>query len=151
MSASLSSHLLQDRKGMAWDLVLYVPTVFFLAMLSIKFWYANNTALAYLLVFLSSFFALVGGNRILKTRLMLLPSAPTTLEVDINQVGLVLRSGEKISLVKDLRFYPDFSGKSFGLSGIDLAGRRQQFVFHKAQFASQQIFSDFVETLKKYR
>lgn len=151
MSANLSASFSQDRKGMAWDLALYVPTVFFLAMLAIKFWYANNSNLAYLLVFLASFFALVGSNRILKTRLMLLPSAPTALEVEKDQVGLLLRGGDKISLVKDLRFYPDYGGKSFGLSGIDLAGRRQQFVFHKAQFNSQQIYADIVETLKKYR
>lgn len=151
MSATLSASFSPDRKGMAWDLALYVPTVFFLAMLAIKFWYANNSTLAYLLVFLSTFFALVGSNRILKTRLMLLPSAPTALEVTKDQVALFLRSGNRISLVKDLRYYPDYGGKSFGLSGVDLAGRRQQFVFHKAQFASPKVYGDIVETLKKYR
>lgn len=148
---SLSTSFSQDRKGMVWDLALYIPTVFFLAMLAIKFWYANNPNLAYVLVFAATFFTLVGSNRILKTRLMLLPSAPTALEIEKDQVRLLLRSGSKISLVKDLRYYADYTGKSFGLSGVDLAGRRQQYVFHKAQFGSQEIYKEIVEELKKYR
>ena len=43
-------NLAQDRKGMVWDLLLYVPTVTALLSLAAKFWYGDDINLAYLLV-----------------------------------------------------------------------------------------------------
>lgn len=133
--------LVQDRGGMWWDLLLYVPTVTALLSMAAKFWFGGDVNLAYLLLFLGSFFFIAGANRILKTRLMLLPSAPIAIELENrNSVSLVLRSGEKLELVSDLRFYPDYAGKSFGLAGLDKSGRRAQLVFHKGQFAAEREF-----------
>ena len=68
--------LVQDRKGMMWDLWLYVPTVVFLELIAIKVWYGPYQDWTYVLVFMATFFAFAGANRILKTRLMILPGAP---------------------------------------------------------------------------
>lgn len=130
--------LVQDRKGMVWDLLLYIPTVVALLSMATKFWFGDDANLAYLLVFLASFFAIAGFNRVMKTRLMLLPSAPVAIEVDKSAVGLVQRNGERAGLVKDLRFYSDYAGRSFGLTGLDGSGKRMQYVFHKGQFASSE-------------
>ena len=35
--------LVQDRKGMVWDLLLYIPTVIALASISASFWYGETT------------------------------------------------------------------------------------------------------------
>ena len=141
--------LVQDRKGIVWDLMLYVPTVAVLASLAAKFWYGDDQSLAYLLYFLTCFFFIVGFNRILKTRLMLLPSAPIRMEVSGQSVGLVQRNGARIDLVKKLRYYPDYSGRSFGISGLDGAGKQLQFVFHKGQFASVSQYDSVQEALKR--
>ena len=130
--------LKQDRKGMTWDLLLYVPTVTALYSMAAKFWYGDDTNLAYLLAFLGSFFFIAGANRILKTRLMVLPSAPVSLEISKQAVSLGLRSGKRVELLKDLKYYSDYAGRSFGLAGLDGSGRRMQYVFHKGQFHSQQ-------------
>lgn len=119
---------------MMWDLLLYVPTVAALLSMAAKFWFGNDVSLAYLLVFLGSFFLIAGANRILKTRLMLLPSAPVAIEVEKEAVSFALRSGKRVQIIKDLHYYPDYAGRSFGLSGMDNFGRRLQFVFHKGQF-----------------
>jgi hypothetical protein len=130
--------LSQDKKGMVWDLLLYIPTVVALLSMAAKFWYGGDVNLAYLLVFLGSFFCIAGANRILKTRLMLLPTAPVAIEVDKSFTRLMLRSGSSVDLVKDLRFYSDYAGRTFGLTGLDGSGRRVQFVFHRGQFQSSQ-------------
>jgi hypothetical protein len=52
----------------------------------------------------------------------------------------MLRNGSRLELVKDVRFYPDYSGRSFGLAGMNSTGQRLQFVFHKGQFATEQDF-----------
>ena len=100
--------LSQDRKGMMWDLLLYIPTVVALLSMAAKFWYGEDANLAYLLVFLASFFCIAGANRVLKTRLMILPSAPVAIEFDKTLPRLVLRNGKVIQLVKDLKFYSDY-------------------------------------------
>lgn len=134
---------------MYWDLLLYVPTVTALLSMAAKFWFGGDVNLAYLLLFLGSFFFLAGSNRILKTRLMVLPSAPIALKVqDRHSVHLTLRSGKELDLVSELKFYPDYAGRSFGLSGLDAAGQRAQYVFHKGQFPSEQ---DYQSILKIFR
>ena len=140
--------LQQDRAGLVWDLLLYVPTVGVLGLLAVKLWYGANQGAAYVLFFMASFFFIAGANRILKTRLMLLPTAPVALEVDAGQVRLELRNGEYISLVKDVRFYIDTQGKSFGLSGKDMLGRPQQHVFHRGQFPDEKVYHGVVLALQ---
>ena len=141
--------LVQDRKGMVWDLLLYVPTVAVLASLAAKFWYGNDHNLAYLLYFLTCFFFIIGFNRIFKTRLMLLPSAPVCMEVGGQSVGLMQRNGTRIDLVKKLRYYSDYAGRSFGISGLNGAGKQLQFVFHKGQFATVGQYNSAQESLKR--
>lgn len=131
-------NLVPDKKGMLWDLLLYIPTVFFLALIATKFWYDGNRNFSYLLVFLASFFFLAGSNRILKTRLMAVGSAPVSIDAEKDFVRITLKSGQDIVLLKQIRRYGDYAGKSFGLSALDGKGNRQQFVFHRAQFAAEQ-------------
>jgi len=148
MAETTRFDLVQDHKGMVWDLLLYVPTVAILASLAANFWYGDDQNLAYLLYFLTCFFFIVGFNRIFKTRLMLLPSAPICLEVSKQNVGLVQRNGARVDLVKKLRYYSDFAGRSFGISGLNGAGKQLQFVFHKGQFATASQYNSAQETLK---
>lgn len=147
MSATRFS-LVQDRKGMMWDLLLYVPTVVALLSMVAKFWYGGDVSLAYLFSFLACFFFIAGANRVLKTRLMLLPSAPIAIEVDKHITRIVLRKGDHVELVKDLRLYVDYSGRSFGLAGLDKSGQRLQFVFHKGQFPSAQDYEAIKDKLR---
>ncbi len=130
--------LKQDRKGMMWDLLLYVPTVTALLSFSATFYYREQTGLAQLLAFLGCFFFIAGAVRILKTRLMLLPSAPVAIDIDRENVTMLLRNGTRVDLVKNVRFYRDHAGRSFGLSGLDGSGRQLQYVFHKGQFPGEQ-------------
>lgn len=143
--------LQQDRAGLIWDLLLYVPTVAVLGLLAVRFWYGTNQGAAYILFFMASFFFIAGATRILKTRLMLLPSAPVALVVDTGQVWLVLRNGTRISLVKDVRFYIDTQGKSFGLSGKDALGCPHQHVLHRGQFADDKVYREVVAALQAYK
>jgi hypothetical protein len=140
--------LVQDHKGMMWDLLLYVPTVIALLSMVIKFWYSGDVSLAYLFSFLASFFFIAGANRILKTRLMLLPTAPIAIEIGKQVTQIIMRNGEQVELVKDLRIYADYSGRSFGLAGLDKLGQRMQFVFHKGQFSSIKDYQAIQEMLK---
>ena len=146
--ADASFNLTQDTKGVVWDLLLYVPTVTVLLSMAAKFWFGGDTTLAYLLVFLGSFFLIAGANRILKTRLMLLPSAPIAMTVEKTAVHLALRSGETVDLVKNLRFYSDYAGRSFGLSGQNGSGKQLQFVFHKGQFSDPQDYQLITDKLR---
>lgn len=143
--------LVQDRKGMIWDLLLYVPTVVALILISFKLWYDGNKAFAYLLCFLASFFFIVGLNRILTTRLMLLPSSPVALATTKQQLTVMLRDGGRVDLAKEVRFYPDYAGKSFGLSGMDVSGKRRQYVFHRGQFADEAVFKELCSSLNVYK
>ena len=140
--------LVQDYKGMMWDLLLYVPTVIALLSMVVKFWYSGDVSLAYLFSFLASFFVIAGVNRILKTRLMLLSTAPIAIEIGKQITQIIMRNGEQVELVKDLRIYADYSGRSFGLAGLDKLGQRVQFVFHKGQFPSIKDYQAIQEMLK---
>ena len=128
--------LVSDRKGVIWDLLLYVPTVVALASIAASFWYGDDHNMGYLFFFLTCFFFIVGFNRIFKTRLMLLPSAPVCITVSEQSLGLVQKNGTQVNLVKNLRYYSDYAGKTFGISGLDGAGKQLQFVFHKGQFVT---------------
>jgi len=149
MAAAKRFELRPDLKGAAWDLLLYVPTVIALASVGAKFWFGDEHSLAYLLSFLASFFFLIGANRILKTRLMLLPTAPVRIDLDSDSVSIVQRSGASADLVKEQRVFPDFSGRSFGLSGLNREGRRLQFVLHRAQFADDAAYAAVQEALQR--
>lgn len=141
--------LRQDRKGMIWDLLLYVPTVVALFSISATLWFDGNVNLSYLLLFLGTFFFIVAVNRVFKTRLMVFPSAPVVIEVNNkDSVCLTLRNGGRLSLERNLRFYPDYSGRSFGLAGLDKLGHQKQFVFHKGQFLSEQEYQDILKIFR---
>lgn len=140
--------LIKDRKGMVWDVMLYVPTVSALLGLSAYFWFSDKAGYSYLMLFLSTFFFLTGAARIVKTRLMVWPTAPISLEIAAGKVSMVLRNGNHIDLLKDIRYYPDYSGRTFGLSGMDGSGKRLQFVFHKGQFSDDNTYQQAVKTLR---
>ena len=135
---------------MVWDLLLYVPTVGALLTISAKYWFSQDYNLAYLLLFLGCFFLFAGANRILKTRLMVLPSAPVAMEIGKQGVGFDLRNGKRVEIIKELRFYPDYSGKTFGLSGMGGSGQRLQFVFHKGQFTDDRAFLAAQKALREH-
>lgn len=151
MNSLQAYRLMQDRKGMVWDLLLYVPTVLALFGIGAKLWFGANPNWSYLLVFLGFFFLFAGANRILSGRLLLLPSSPLSLALDKERVSVELRRGEQVDLVKEVRFYPDFAGKSFGLSGMDLSGKRRQFVFHRGQFSDQETYQAVRTALAVYK
>ncbi|MDH5728493.1 MAG: hypothetical protein OEZ58_05860 [Gammaproteobacteria bacterium] len=152
MSLKSSEYLIvQDKKGMVWDLILYIPTLIILALVASQLWYSGNQSFTYLLIFLTTFIFLIAFNRIFKTRLMLLASAPVKLVVSKKAVHLNLKNGDAIDLVKDVRFFADFAGKSFGLVGLDMSGKRKQFVFHKGQFESQSAFDTIKSELRIFK
>ncbi len=131
-----------------WDLLLYVPTVVALALISASLWYGNEHNASYLFFFLTCFFFIAGFNRIFKTRLMLLPGAPVALLLGKEGVVVVQKNGVQLNLVKNLRYFPDYANKSFGMSGQEGTGKLMQFVFHKGQFASEDKFSSARDALK---
>ncbi len=141
--------LLADRRGALWDLLLYVPTVVALASIAAKLWYGGEQVSAYGLAFLASFFFLVGANRILKTRLMLLPSAPVRLAIGPGAVTVVARDGNAVDLVKNQKVYADLAGRSFGISGLDGRGQRLLFVFHRAQFADDASYAAAQDAIRR--
>lgn len=143
--------LRKDSRGALWDALLYVPTVSALLVIAFVVWYQDNSSLSYLLLFLASFFLIVGANRILKTRLMILPSAPVSLELSANgQAATIhLKNGDSRNLLKDVKYYGDLSGKTFGLTGLDSHGARLQFIFHKGQFALERDYQEISTIYKK--
>jgi hypothetical protein len=147
MSNATRYTLCRDYNGVLWDALLYVPTVAALATFAFSNWYGDNSTVAYLLGFLACFFLIAGANRILTTRLMLLPSAPVAIETGTNTADLILKSGEIVRLHHDLKLYRDGSGKSFGLTGVTLQGARRQFIFHRGQFSDT---SDFQAVMNCY-
>jgi hypothetical protein len=151
MATTSRFELIQDKKGAAWDLALYVPTIIALISVASKLWYSDNQNFTYLLVFLTTLIALIGFNRIAKSRLMIVGSSPIALDVGRHSVNIELRSGSRTELVKEVRFFSDFAGKSFGLTGIDLAGKKASFVFHKGQFASDGAFNDVKALLRVFK
>ena len=151
MASGKRYELVQDRRGMTWDLLLYVPTVIALLSIGAKLWYGPDQTWAYLLFFMASFFFFTGANRILGGRMMLLPGAPTAIEVGKQQVSLMLKSGQQVDLVKNVRYFADYAGKSFGLAGMDVNGRKRQFVLHRGQFASVSTYNDLRGLLNVYK
>ncbi len=141
--------LKQDSKGITWDVIMYIPTVSGLGIGAFMFWYDQNQNLAYLLFFLACFFFYQGIHRVLG-RLMLLPKSPVSLDVSKRRVLMKLRNGEFIELVKDVRYFSDHAGKSFGLTGMDMVGVKRQYVFHKGQFASEDAYKNVAGALKVF-
>lgn len=144
-------NLVTDSRGATWDTLLYVPVVLLLGSYAAKSWYGGDQTLAYVLVFLASFIFLIGANRILGTRLMMLPTSPTGLELAKKSVAVTVKGGDRVELVKDLRYFPDYAGKSFGLAGMDLSGKKRQFVFHRGQFGQESDFKDLRSHLSVYK
>ncbi len=140
-----------DHKGTVWDLVLYVPTVGFLLLWGLKLWYgdADQVYIGYGLMFLGFFFLMVGGNRILR-RMLLTPNSPLSMDVTGERIKLRLKSGESMTLLKDVRFFSDYAGKSFALTGIDGLGIKQQFVFHHQQFDAEEV-EPLLKALERYK
>ena len=141
MTGAAARHaLIRDPRGMLWDALLYVPTVSALGVFAVSSWYDDKVPVAYVLGFLACFFLFAGANRILTTRLMWLPGAPVAIDVGDHCVDLVLRSGRVVSLRRELKLYREKTLRTFGLTGLNEAGRRCQFVFHRGQFRTD---SDF--------
>jgi len=141
--------LSKDSKGVTWDVLMYVPTVTGLGIGALMFWYDNNQGLAYLLFFLSCFFFYQGVHRVLG-RMLVLPQSPISLDVSRQRVSLALRNGEAIELIKNVRYFSDHAGKSFGLTGMDMMGSKRQYVFHKGQFADAAAFGKVADALKVF-
>lgn len=138
-----------DTRGAVWDLLLYVPTVIALASVGAKLWFDGQTALAYLLSFMACFFALVGGNRVLKTRLLWLAAAPVELAVHPDRLEITQRDSNRIGLFKALKLYADIAGRSFGVAGLNAVGERQQLVLHRANFPGDEAFEAAKEAILK--
>ena len=84
-----------DKAGVIWDLILYVPTVGFLWLIGMRYWYVGDEQwLGQGLVFLGFFFFLVGGGRVLR-RLLLMPSAPVCLDISKDHITMKLKNGER--------------------------------------------------------
>ena len=150
-SATHKYTLQQDRRGMIWDLLLYVPTVGALFGIGAKLWYSPSQDWAYLLFFMGSYFLFVAVNRVLKTRLMALPSAPVAIELAKECVRVSLRSGSTADLVKNVKFFSEIGGKTFAITGLDLTGKQQQHIFHVGQFADVSAYNDAKSRLAIYR
>lgn len=148
MAETAQFDLVPDRKGVIWDLLLYIPTVIALASIAASFWYSDDQNMGYLFFFLTCFFFIAGVNRIFKTRLMLFPSSAVSLTVGEQNIVLNQKNGTQLNLVKNLRYYSDYAGKSFGLSGLDGAGKQLQFVFLKGQFETAEKFAAAQNLLK---
>ena len=141
-----------DTRGSLWDLALYVPTVGFLGYYGLTLWYAGGHATwAYALWFLACFFLIVGAGRILR-RLLVLPGAAVALRIDKRRaVHVILKGGEEIKLVQDVRYFKDYAGRSFGLSGADASGKKWQYVFHRGQFDGETAFARLNAELDVFR
>ena len=149
MAKSEVFELGQDRKGITWDALMYVPTVAGLGAGAFLFWYDQNQGLAYLLFFLACFFFYQGLHRVLG-RMLVLPQSPVSVDVSKQRVTMVLRNGETVELIKDLRYFADHAGKSFGLTGMDMTGAKRQYVFHKGQFVDEAAFGKIGNALKVF-
>ncbi|MDQ6968655.1 MAG: hypothetical protein Q9M14_08245 [Mariprofundaceae bacterium] len=139
-----------DKAGIIWDLLLYVPTVGFLLLIGLRYWYAgDDQVLGQVLMFLGFFFLMVGGGRVLR-RLLIMPSAPVGLDISKDRIAMKLKNKEQRLLMRDIRYFADKAGKSFGLTGTDERGKKQQYVFHKGQF-SEEDFIDVSKALAFYK
>jgi len=140
-----------DKAGVLWDLVLYVPTVGFLLLWGVKLWYGGDdqVAIGYGLMFLGFFFLMVGGGRVMR-RLLIHPKAPVSMDINKERIRLKLKNGTVTALVKDIRFFSDHAGKSFGLTGVDNHGAKCQHVFHRKQF-DEDTFKAIEKALERYK
>ena len=141
-----------DMRGTLWDLALYVPTVGILAFYGLSLWFGRqHSAFAYPLIFLATFFLIFGAGRILR-RMLVLPSAAVALQVN-RKKGVVVRlkSGKSIDLLREVRYFKDYAGRSFGLSGADAGGKKWQYVFHRGQFDGEAVFSRLNAELDVFR
>ncbi len=148
---AIEVELKPDRKGVWWDLALYVPTVLFLLLWGLKLWFAggDDIWIAYGLLFLGFFFFFAGSTRIMR-RLLLSPDAPVWLDINRDRVKLRLKKGEEVLLMRELRFFSDYAGKSFALTGLDAAGGKRQFIFHRDQFEPDE-WERVVALLERYK
>ena len=149
MAKSEVFKLSADNKGVTWDAMMYIPTVAGLGIGASIFWYDQNQGLAYLLFFLACFFFYQGVHRVLG-RLLILPQSPVSLEVSKQRVSLSMKNGESVDLIKNVRYFSDHAGKSFGLTGMDMMGAKRQYVFHKGQFADDAAFGKVGAALKVF-
>lgn len=149
MARSNHYALQSDTRGMWWDILLYLPTVIGLAVAGALSWHNGNQSMAYVLLFLTFFFLYQGIHR-LSGRLMFLGTSPVYLEVSKQSVQIGLKNQERVELVKDVRYFSDYAGKSFGLTGMDLQGKKRQYVFHKGQFCSVEDFDKIGTFLKVF-
>jgi hypothetical protein len=148
--SEMQFNLVPDQKGVVWDLLLYVPTVIALASIATSFWFSEDHTLGYLFYFMTCFFVIAGVNRIFKTRLMLFPTSPILIAVADQSIELKQKNGVQLNLIKNIRYYSDYAGKSFGISGLDGSGKQLQFVFLKGQFGSAEKFEAAQLNLKKF-
>lgn len=151
MAKSESYALVPDKKGALWDVVLYIPVIAILILMALQFWYTQYQYVSYILVFSSTYIALIGFNRVAGSRLLIKPSAPLSLTVDKKRISIDTKGGESVQLVNDVRYFPDYAGKSFGLTGMDMSGKKQQFVFHRGQFENETLFKDIRSRLAVYK
>lgn len=149
MAKTEAFELAPDRTGIIWDAMMYVPTVAGLAIGASIFWHGSNQGLTYLLFFLACFFFYQGLHRILG-RLMILPGSAVGLDIMKQQIVVKLRNGKQVELAKSVRYFADYAGKSFGLTGMDMAGAKRQYVFHKGQFADEAAFKRATTALKVF-
>lgn len=145
MAKSEEYRLVQDKSGVIWDLMLYLPMVIGLGLGAVMFWYQQNQGMTYLLFFLACFFFYQGLHRVLG-RLIMLPGNPKILDVSKRAVILSLKNGQKIELIKNLRFYSE--AKSIALTGMDSSGASRQYVFHKGQFENENEFKKVAAALR---
>jgi len=146
----VSCELKADKSGMLWDLLLYVPTVGFLLLIGLRYWYGSEDQwVGQGLMFLGFFFLMVGGGRIFR-RLLLMPASPVALDIKKDGITFQLKNGGKRLLMREIRFFADKAGKSFGLTGVDERGAKQQYVFHRGQF-SEDDFAAVVKALSFYQ
>ena len=140
-----------DYAGTLWDLLLYVPTVGFLILTGMKFWYGggDNEWLGYVLMFLGFFFLMVGTTRVMR-RLLVTPSSPVDMDINKERIKFKLKNGKVLHLLKEIRYFPDHAGKSFGLTGVDEFGAKKQFIFHKKQF-DVSVYPDVIKALERYK
>lgn len=146
----VTCELNSDKSGVLWDLILYVPTVGFLLLIGLRYWYTDESSmLGEGLMFLGFFFFIVAANRISR-RLLWMPSSPVGLDIRKEHIAMVLKNGGKRLLMRDIRYFSDKAGKSFGLTGTDEKGSKQQYVFHKGQFDTAD-FDQVTKALSFYK
>ncbi len=144
--------LVPDKRGAVWDLILYVPVIILLVLMSLQFWYGGQYQwVSYLLVFSATYIGLIGFNRVAGSRLMISASSPLDLTLDKKRISVKTKGGDHVELVGEVKFFPDHAGKTFALTGVDMAGKKRQFVFHRGQFEDEAMFKDIRSRLGVYR